>query len=73
LAIVLYLTELSRAVGVVLAASGGVLIVTGAISLSARRGIPRWLLWTFASLALLLLIVGVATWIIAAISPKTAV
>ncbi len=63
-AVVLYLTELSRAVGVVLGAFCVGLGLVGASGVIARRSVSRVVWILLALVAVILVLAGIATWVI---------
>lgn len=71
-AIVLYVTGLSRAVAVWASPIG---LVAAALGIAALRGraVPRWAVLLLGVVAVLLLALGIAMWIYAAAHPPVAV
>ena len=72
LAVVLYVTGLSRAVAVWASPVG---LVAAVLGIAALRGhaVPRWALLVLGAVAAVLLVFGVALWIYAAAHPPFAV
>jgi hypothetical protein len=71
LAVTLYLTELSRAVGVVVVGVAAVVVVGGLATRWRGRWPHRSLLIAFAVVVAGLVVLGVLTWLIALSSPVT--
>jgi predicted small integral membrane protein len=64
-ALALYVTQLSRAGGVVVGSVAAVLVVAGVGITAARRGPPRAAVILFAIVVLGLAVTGALTWLVA--------